>query len=340
MLGQKKEIIMAVETSCDETAVAILAEGEKLLSNLVASQIKVHQQFGGVVPEIASRKHLEQINRLISLALEEARLTFTELSALAVTYGPGLVGALLVGVSTVKALAYSLQLPLLGINHLEGHLYANWLVHKDMEFPLVGLIVSGGHTALIEMRGHGEYLLLGQTQDDAAGEAYDKVARAMGLGYPGGPLLDALAREGDGKALDLPRAWLGEDNYDFSFSGLKTAVLNYLNRAVLKGEKINQADLAASFQASVVEVLVEKTVRVAQKKGLKSVLMAGGVSANSFLREEMEKRCQTEGLKLYYPPVEFCTDNAAMIACAAHYHYLKGEYADWDLNAVPQLRLY
>jgi N6-L-threonylcarbamoyladenine synthase len=340
MLGQEKEIIMAVETSCDETAVAILAEGKELLANLVSSQIKVHQQFGGVVPEIASRKHLEQVNRLISLALEEAKLTLPQLSALAVTYGPGLVGALLVGVSTVKALAYSLQLPLLGVNHMEGHIYANWLVHKQIEFPLVGLIVSGGHTALVEMRGHGDYVLLGQTQDDAAGEAYDKVARAMGLGYPGGPLLDALAREGNGEALNLPRAWLGEDNYNFSFSGLKTAVLNYLNKATMKGEKVNQADLAASFQASVVEVLVEKTVHVAQKKGLKSVLMAGGVSANSFLREQMTKRCQEEGLKLYYPLVEFCTDNAAMIACAAHYRYLKGEYAGWDLNAVSQLRLY
>lgn len=340
-MGQKQEIIMAVETSCDETAVAILADGKELLVNLVSSQIKVHQQYGGVVPEIASRKHLEQVNALISLALKEAKLSFSQLSALAVTYGPGLVGALLVGVSTVKALAYSLRLPLVGVNHIEGHIYANWLMHDRIEFPLVGLIVSGGHTALIEMKDHGEYILLGQTQDDAAGEAYDKVARAMGLAYPGGPLLDALARQGDPGAVKLPRAWLGgEHKYDFSFSGLKTAVLNYLNRAALKGEKVNNADLAASFQASVVEVLVEKTVQAAQEKGLKSVLLAGGVSANSALREEMQKRCQEEGLKLFYPPLEFCTDNAAMIASAAHYRYLKGERADWHLNAVPQLRLY
>ncbi|MDD4146425.1 MAG: tRNA (adenosine(37)-N6)-threonylcarbamoyltransferase complex transferase subunit TsaD [Clostridia bacterium] len=338
-MTQEKEIILAVETSCDETAVAILRDGRELLSNLVFSQIKIHQQFGGVVPEIAARKHLEQVNLLISLALEEAGLTFPQLSALAVTYGPGLVGALLIGVSTVKALAYSLNLPLLGVNHMEGHLYANWLGQEQITFPLVGLIVSGGHTSLIEMRGHGEYLLLGQTQDDAVGEAYDKVARAMGLGYPGGPLLDALAREGNGEALSLPRAWLGEGSFDFSFSGLKTAVLNYLNRASLKGEAVNQADLAASFQASVVEVLVEKTIRVARKKGLPTVLMAGGVSANSSLREQMRKRCEQEGLRLYYPPVEFCTDNAAMIACAAHYRYLKGERADWYLNAIPQLRL-
>lgn len=339
MSSKEKEIIMAVETSCDETAVAILRDGRELLSNLVFSQIKIHQQFGGVVPEIAARKHLEQVNLLISLALEEAGLTFPQLSALAVTYGPGLVGALLIGVSTVKALAYSLNLPLLGVNHMEGHLYANWLGQEQITFPLVGLIVSGGHTSLIEMRGHGKYLLLGQTQDDAVGEAYDKVARAMGLGYPGGPLLDALAREGNGEALQLPRAWLGEGSFDFSFSGLKTAVLNYLNRASLKGEAVNQADLAASFQASVVEVLVEKTIRVARKKGLPTVLMAGGVSANSSLREQMRKRCEQEGLRLYYPPVEFCTDNAAMIACAAHYRYLKGERADWYLNAIPQLRL-
>lgn len=339
-MGQEKEIIMAVETSCDETAVAILAEGKDLLSNIVSSQIKVHQQYGGVVPEIASRKHLEQVNSLISLALKEAKLNFSQLSALAVTYGPGLVGALLVGVSTVKALAYSLKLPLISVNHIEGHIYANWLIHKQIEFPLVGLIVSGGHTALVEMRGHGEYVLLGQTQDDAAGEAYDKVARAMGLSYPGGPLLDALAREGDNNAVKLPRAWLGEHNFDFSFSGLKTAVLNYLNRAAQRGEKVNNADLAASFQASVVEVLVEKTVQAAKQKGLKTVLMAGGVSANSSLRKEMHIRCQQEGLKLYYPSLEFCTDNAAMIACAAHYRYIKGERADWHLNAVPQLRLY
>ena len=340
MLGQDKEIIMAVETSCDETAVAILAEGKDLLTNIVSSQIKVHQQYGGVVPEIASRKHLEQVNGLISLALKEAKLNFSQLSALAVTYGPGLVGALLVGVSTVKALAYSLKLPLLAVNHIEGHIYANWLTHKHIEFPLIGLIVSGGHTALVEMRGHGEYVLLGQTQDDAVGEAYDKVARAMGLSYPGGPLLDRLAQEGNPEAVKLPRAWLGENSYDFSFSGLKTAVLNYLNRASQKGEKVIQADLAASFQASVVEVLVEKTVRAAKQKGILSVLMAGGVSANSSLRVEMQKRCGQEGLKLYYPPLEFCTDNAAMIACAAHYRYLKGEFANWSLNAVPQLRLY
>ncbi len=339
MANKSKEIIMAIETSCDETAVAILADGKELLVNLVSSQIKIHQQFGGVVPEIASRQHLEQVNRLIDLALKEAGLTFAQLTALAVTYGPGLVGALLVGVSTAKALAYSVNLPLVGVNHVEGHIYANWLAQEEREFPLVCLIVSGGHTALVEMRGHGEYRFLGETQDDAAGEAFDKVARAMGLGYPGGPLLDALAREGNGTAVQLPRAWLGGNNYNFSFSGVKTAVLNYLNKAAQKGEEVNKADLAASFQASVVEVLVEKTVRAAQEKKLKTVLMAGGVSANSLLREQMQQRCQEEKLNLAYPPSEYCTDNAAMIACAAHYRYLKGERSGWDLNAVPQLRL-
>ena len=339
MAHKSKEIIMAIETSCDETAVAILADGKELLVNLVSSQIKTHQQFGGVVPEIASRQHLEQVNRLIDLALKEAGLTFAQLAAIAVTYGPGLVGALLVGVSTAKALAYSLNLPLVGVNHVEGHIYANWLSQEKREFPLVCLIVSGGHTALVEMRGHGEYCFLGETQDDAAGEAYDKVARAMGLGYPGGPLLDALAREGNGPAVQLPRAWLGGNNYNFSFSGLKTAVLNYLNRAAQKGEEVNKADLAASFQASVVEVLVEKTIRAAQEKKLQTVLLAGGVSANSLLREQMQQRCKEEKLKLAYPSLEYCTDNAAMIACAGYYRYIRGDRSGWDLNAVPQLRL-
>ncbi|MDD4048059.1 MAG: tRNA (adenosine(37)-N6)-threonylcarbamoyltransferase complex transferase subunit TsaD [Clostridia bacterium] len=331
---------MAVETSCDETAVAVLENGQKLLSNLVSSQIKIHQKFGGVVPEIASRHHLEHVNRLIELALKEADVTFQQLSAIAVTYGPGLVGALLVGVSTAKALAYSLNLPLVGVNHIEGHIYANWLVHGNIEFPLVCLIVSGGHTALVEMRGHGDYLLLGQTQDDAAGEAFDKVARAMGLDYPGGPLVDVLSHEGDGKAVKLPRSWMGKDSCDFSFSGLKTSVLNYLNKAAQKGEKVNKADLAASFQESVVEVLVEKTIKAVKKRGLKTVLMAGGVSANSLLRERMKGRCQEEQINLYYPPLEYCTDNAAMISKAAHYHYIKGERSGWDLNAISRLKLY
>lgn len=335
-----EKIILGIETSCDETAVAILKGKKELLTNLVASQVSVHRQYGGVVPEIASRQHLEQVNRLIDLAMKEAGLAFDKLDAVAVTYGPGLVGALLVGVSTAKGLAYSLDLPLVGVNHIEGHIYANWLSHEQIAFPLVCLIVSGGHTALVRMTGHGRYVLLGQTQDDAVGEAYDKVARAMGLGYPGGPALDALAKEGREDAVSLPRAWLGEESYDFSFSGVKTAVLNYLNKATQKGEEVNQADLAASFQAGVVEVLVEKTLRAAKKTGTGSILLAGGVAANRSLRSTLEGRCRQEGLAFYYPSLDYCTDNAAMIACAGYYRYLAGERMTWYLNAVPNLKLF
>lgn len=336
----KRNIILAVETSCDETAAAVLADGSDLLSNVISSQIDIHQRFGGVVPEIASRHHLEQVNRLIDLAIVEARISFSALSAIAVTYGPGLVGALLVGVSTAKALAYSLSLPLVGINHIEGHIYANWLVHRQLEFPLLCLIVSGGHTALVLMNNHGKYELLGQTQDDAVGEAYDKVARAMGLGYPGGPLIDQLSRNGNPESLYLPRAWLDKDGFDFSFSGLKTAVLNHLNHAAQKGEQINKADLAASFQTSVIEVLVEKTVRAAKKNKLSTVLLAGGVAANSLLREELQKRCSNEGLQLFYPSLEYCTDNAAMIASAGYHRFIQGNRAGWNLNAIPNLKLF
>lgn len=337
---KRNNIILAIETSCDETAVAVLSEGEKLLANLVSSQIDIHQEYGGVVPEIASRHHLEQVNRLIDLALVKGNLQFSDLEAIAVTHGPGLVGALLVGVSTAKALAYSLNLPLVGVNHIEGHIYANWLVHKNIEFPLICLVISGGHTALVEMTGHGEYTLLGQTQDDAVGEAYDKVARVMGLGYPGGPIIDQIAQKGNPAALNFPRAWLGPESLDFSFSGVKTAVLNALNQAQMKGEEIAQTDLAASFQASVIEVLVNKTMLAAQKKNVKTVLLAGGVAANQTLRENLVERSKREGLKLYYPPLEYCTDNAAMIACAGYYRFIRGERSDWHLNAVPNLRLF
>lgn len=335
----QNQVIMALETSCDETAVAVLGQGQNILANIVSSQIDIHKKYGGVVPEIASRHHLEQVNRLVELALQEAEISMESLSAIAVTYGPGLVGALLVGVSTAKALAYSLGIPLVKVNHIEGHIYANWLVHQNIEFPLVCLIVSGGHTALVKMTGHGEYRLLGQTLDDAVGEAYDKVARTMGLGYPGGPVLDNLAREGDADSIALPRAWLGEGSYDFSFSGLKTAVLNHLNRAAQKGEKIQAADLAASFQASVVQVLVEKTLRAARESEVKTVILAGGVAANSMLRDSLKKRCDREGFRLCYPTMEYCTDNAAMIACAGSYRFSRGERADWYLNAIPNLKL-
>jgi len=335
-----KEILLAIETSCDETAVAVLAEGRDLLANIISSQVAVHRLYGGVVPEIASRQHLEQVNRLIDVALAEADISFAELSAIAVSYGPGLVGALLVGVSTAKALAYGLDLPLVGVNHIEGHIYANWLVNRRIEFPAICLVVSGGHTALVEASGHGKYELLGQTIDDAAGEAFDKVARAMGLGYPGGPLIDALAVKGDPQRFPLPRAWLVPDSLDFSFSGLKTAVLNHLNKSAMKGEEINKADLAAGFQASVIEVLVEKTIAAAQKRRITTILLAGGVAANSALREQLRQRCAEEGFVLSYPPLEYCTDNAAMIACAGHYRLQAGERADWHLNAVPNLKLF
>ncbi|PKM86106.1 MAG: tRNA (adenosine(37)-N6)-threonylcarbamoyltransferase complex transferase subunit TsaD [Firmicutes bacterium HGW-Firmicutes-12] len=336
----RKDIILAIETSCDETATAVLSGGQELLSNIIASQIDVHKRFGGVVPEIASRHHLEQVNRLIDLAMLEARISFSDLSAIAVTYGPGLVGALLVGVSTAKALAYSLGLPLVGINHIEGHIFANWLVHEDIEFPLICLIVSGGHTALVLMKDYGKYELLGQTQDDAVGEAYDKVARAMGLGYPGGPVIDKLAHEGDPKAIHLPRAWLSKDSFDFSFSGLKTAVLNYLNNTAQKGEEINKENLAAAFQTSVVEVLIEKTIKAAHKSRIKTVLLAGGVAANSLLRTQLQERCDNEGLQLFYPPLKYCTDNAAMIASAGYYRFRQRDLAGWNLNAVPNLKLF
>jgi len=331
--------VMGIESSCDETAVAILKDGRHLAANVVASQIPIHQLYGGVVPEIASRQHMEIINKLIDEALKQAGIELKDLDGIVVSQGPGLVGALLVGVSTAKALAYSLNIPLLGVNHMEGHIYANWLVHDDIEFPVLGLIVSGGHTALMLLEDHGQYRLLGQTRDDAAGEAFDKVARAMKLGYPGGPIIDKIAKEGNKEAYDLPRAWLKETPWDFSFSGLKTAVLNELNQAGMRKETINVKDMAASFQASVVEVLVEKTINAARHFGVKRVLLAGGVAANSGLRDELQKRCEELGIKLYYPPASLCTDNAAMITAAGYHRLKKGHRSGWDLNANPAMKL-
>ncbi len=331
-------IIMSIETSCDETAVAIIKNGQEILADVVASQIATHQKFGGVVPEVASRKHLELINVVIDQALRESGLNFRDLTHYAVTYGPGLVGALLVGVSTAKALAFAAEKPLIGVNHIEGHVYANFLTNNDIQFPLVCLIVSGGHTNLVKILDHGQYEFLGATRDDAAGEAFDKIARALGLGYPGGPQIEKLAREGDPQAVELPRAWLEEGSFDFSFSGLKSAVLNYLNQCHMKNIAVNKADVAASFQEAVLDVLVEKTMLAAQESQVKTVLLAGGVAANSFLRDKLKRRTQEVGIKLYYPPIKYCTDNAAMIGAAAHYKALRGEYADLDLNAVPNLK--
>ena len=334
---QNDTIILAIESSCDETAVAIIKNGHEILANVVSTQIEIHRRYGGVVPEIASRKHLELINAVVQEALDQAHMILDDVTHIAVTYGPGLVGALLVGVATAKALAFSSGKPLIGVHHIEGHICANFLVKQDFQFPLVCLVVSGGHTNIIKITDHGQYLLLGQTKDDAAGEAYDKIARAIGLPYPGGPHIEQLAKEGNADAIELPRAWMGEDNYDFSFSGLKSAVLNHLNKAKMKGEEINPADVAASFQQAVLDVLVQKTVRAAVENGVDTILLAGGVAANGTLRNQLQNAASEHHIQVHYPPIHFCTDNAAMIGAAAHYKAVKGDYADLTLNAVPNL---
>ncbi len=331
--------ILAVETSCDETAAAVVRNGREVLSNVIYSQIDLHTLYGGVVPEIASRKHIEKINIVIEQALKDAGMKLNDCDAVAVTYGPGLVGALLVGVAEAKAIAYAAGLPLVGVHHIEGHVSANFLEHKDLEPPFMCLIVSGGHTHLCVVKDYGKYEILGRTCDDAAGEAYDKVARAIGLGYPGGPKIDKVAKEGNPKAIPFPRAHVDDNPYDFSFSGLKSAVLNYLNQAEMKGEKIVQADVAASFQAAVVDVLVEKTVNAAKEYGFKTVALAGGVASNSALRAGMKAECEKNGIELIYPSPIFCTDNAAMIGAAGYYEFIKGVRSPLSLNAVPNLKL-
>ncbi|MDO9573782.1 MAG: tRNA (adenosine(37)-N6)-threonylcarbamoyltransferase complex transferase subunit TsaD, partial [Candidatus Contubernalis sp.] len=337
---QKEAVIMGIETSCDDTAVAVVSGGVRILSNLVSSQVDFHQRFGGVVPEIASRHHLEAVNLLVDEALREAGMKLSELNAIAVTYGPGLVGALLIGVTCGKALSYASGLPLVAVNHIEGHLYANFLVHRDLELPLVALIVSGGHTNLVYIEEHGCIEVLGRTRDDAAGEVFDKVSRALGLGYPGGPVIDRLSAEGNSEAIAFPRAFLEENSLDFSFSGLKSSVLNYINRMKQKNEEIDLRDLAASFQQAVVEVLIEKAILAAGSKKVKTIALSGGVAANLSLRTNLSRRASEEGYSVYYPPLEFCTDNAAMIACAGTYQYLRKDFASMDLNAVPGLQLF
>lgn len=332
-------VILGIETSCDETSAAVVADGRTTLSNIISSQVPVHQKFGGVVPEIASRKHVELVNSVIQEALNEAKVTFRDLSAVAVTYGPGLVGALLVGVSSAKAAAYSLDLPLIGVNHIESHIYANFLAKPDLELPVICLVVSGGHTDLVYIENHGNFRLLGQTRDDAAGEAFDKIARAIGLGYPGGPLIDRLAMEGDPEIVDFPRAYLESGSFDFSFSGLKSFALNYLNRVSMTGGEVNKADFAAGFQKAVVDVLVDKTLAAASEYKVRDILLAGGVAANSRLRKEILCRAGGMGLRVTYPDPVFCTDNAAMVACAGYYKYRRGEFAPLTLNAVPGLKL-
>ena len=335
----KDTFILAIESSCDETAASVVKNGRTILSNVISSQIALHTLYGGVVPEIASRKHIEKINQVIEEALSEANVTLDDLDAIGVTYGPGLVGALLVGVAEAKAIAYAKKLPLVGVHHIEGHVSANYIEHPDLEPPFLCLIVSGGHTHLVIVKDYGEFEILGRTRDDAAGEAFDKVARAIGLGYPGGPKVDKLAREGNPDAIVFPKGKLGDCPYDFSFSGVKSAVLNYINNAQMKGEEINRADLAASFQKSVVDVLVEHTMLAAKDYHMDKIAIAGGAASNGALREAMTKACEKRGYKFYRPSPIFCTDNAAMIGVAAYYEYIKGTRHGWDLNAVPNLKL-
>ena len=332
-------LILAIESSCDETAASVVKNGRAVLSNVISSQIELHKLYGGVVPEIASRKHIEKINQVVEAALAEAGVSLDNLDAIGVTYGPGLVGALLVGVAEAKAIAYAKKLPLVGVHHIEGHVSANYIEHPDLEPPFVCLIVSGGHTHLVIVKDYGEFEIIGRTMDDAAGEAFDKVARAVGLGYPGGPKVDKAAREGNPHAMEFPRAKVGGSAYDFSFSGMKSAVLNYINQAQMKGETISVPDLCASFQNAVVDVLVSRAVAAAKEYGYDKLAIAGGVASNSALRQGMKEACDKEGLKLYYPSPIYCTDNAAMIGAAAYYEYINGARAGWDLNAVPNLKL-
>jgi len=337
---EKKDIlILAIESSCDETAAAVVRNGREVLSNVISSQIELHKLFGGVVPEIASRKHIEKINEVIEEALQQAQVTLDDLDAVGVTYGPGLVGALLVGVAEAKAISYAKKLPLVGVHHIEGHISANYIENKDLEPPFLCMVVSGGHTHLVLVKDYGVYEIIGCTRDDAAGEAFDKVARAIGLGYPGGPKIDKLAKEGNPKAIAFPKAHVHDAPMDFSFSGIKSAVLNYINGCRMKGEPVNEADIAASFQNAVVEVLVEKTLLAAKTLGMKKVCLAGGVASNSALRSAMKAGCEAAGLAFYYPSPVLCTDNAAMIGAAAYYEYLAGTRHGLDLNAVPNLKI-
>lgn len=334
----KDIITLAIESSCDETAVAVLKNGREVLSNIINTQMDLHKKFGGVVPEVASRKHIENIDSVLEEALEKANITLNDIDHIAVTYGPGLVGALLVGLSHAKALAYTLNKPLVGVNHIEGHVSANYIEHKDLKPPFITLIVSGGHTHLVEVKDYGEYEILGRTRDDASGEAFDKIARAMGLGYPGGPIVDRLAKEGNKKAIDFPRAFKDE-GYDFSFSGLKSAALNYLNAKKMKNEEIIVEDVCASFQEAIVDVLSSKAIKAAKEKGYNTVALAGGVACNSALREKITELGKANNVDVKYPPLVLCTDNAAMIGCAGYYNYIKGRRDDMSLNAVPNLKI-
>ena len=339
-MSSKEEVkILAIESSCDETAAAVVVNGREVRSNVISSQIALHTLYGGVVPEIASRKHIEKINQVITQALEDADTTLEEIDVIGVTYGPGLVGALLVGVAEAKAIAYAAKKPLVGVHHIEGHICANYIENKELEPPFLCLVASGGHTHLVKVADYGKYEIIGRTRDDAAGEAFDKVARAIGLGYPGGPKIEKKAKEGNDKAIVFPKAKVAENPYDFSFSGLKSAVLNYINGCKMKQQEINEADIAASFQKAVIDVLVEHAVHAAKEYRIDKFAIAGGVASNQTLRAAMEKACKERGIQFYHPSPIFCTDNAAMIGSAAYYEYLQGRRDGWDLNAVPNLKL-
>ena len=332
-------LVLGIESSCDETAAAVVRDGRDILSNVISSQVPIHTIYGGVVPELASRNHIMNINGVIRQSRSDAGVTLDDIDAVAVTFGPGLVGALLVGVAEAKALAYGRGLPLVGVNHMEGHVCANFLDYKELEPPFLCLIVSGGHTHLAMMEDYGSFRILGQTRDDAAGEAFDKVARAIGLGYPGGPKVEAAAKRGDPEAYHFPRGKVTDHPYDFTFSGIKSAVLNFLNHASMSGETVRQEDVAASFQQAVVDVLVERAVAAALSLKQDRLVLAGGVACNGALRAALESACEREGIRLYRPKPILCTDNAAMIASAGYFHFLKGDSADWSLNAVPGLEL-
>ena len=340
ILPEPEELLtLGIESSCDETAAAVLRGGRELLSNIISTQIPVHRKYGGVVPEIASRRHIVNVMPVIDEALQQACITLSDIDQIAVTYGPGLVGALLVGVSAAKALAFAQNVPLIGVNHLEGHIFANFLTHTELTPPFISLVVSGGHTALIHVRDYNHFTMMGQTRDDAAGEAFDKVARVMGLPYPGGPEIDKLSMEGDENAIDFPRALREKGNYEFSFSGLKSAVLNYLNEMKMKHVEVNQADVAASFQKAVIEVLVQKSLEALSESKLDTLVLAGGVAANSTLEQKLRKEAKVYGVHFYYPSKMLCTDNAAMIACRGYYQSRAGLFSDLRLNAVPGLSL-
>ena len=339
MMKDDEVTILAIESSCDETAAAVVKNGREVCSNVISSQIALHTLYGGVVPEIASRKHIEKINQVVEEALTQAGCTLTQMDAVAVTCGPGLVGALLVGVSMAKALSFAADIPLIGVHHIEGHISANYIENKDLEPPFLCLVVSGGHTHLVRVCDYGEYEILGRTRDDAAGEAFDKVARAIGLGYPGGPKIDKVSKEGNPDAIHFPRAKVDEADLDFSFSGLKSAVLNYLNDCNMKGLPVCQADVAASFQKAVIDVLVEHSMTAVKRFGVKQFAIAGGVASNTGLRAALSTACAERGVRFYHPSPILCTDNAAMIGAAAYYEYRRGVRHGYDLNAIPNLRL-